>query len=76
MTPVAACWIVVTQQDRGVSKAVKQMVARMISGAVWLFVAGLSITGITYAEDAGVNDMKMIEGSVWYRERMALPPNA
>ena len=57
-------------------KAMKQIVAHMISGAVWLFIAGLVFTGITYGEDADRNDMETIEGSVWYRERMALPPHA
>jgi putative lipoprotein len=52
------------------------MLARLFSGAVWLLAAGTGITGIAYGEDVNTNDTSTIEGSIWYRERMALPPNA
>ena len=53
-----------------------RILARVFSAAFWFFVSGICFTGVTYGEDANTNDMKAIEGSVWYRERMALPPNA
>ena len=54
----------------------KQILAHTISGAVWLFVFGFFHAALAYGEDADMNDMKIIEGSVWYRERIALPPHA
>ena len=54
----------------------RRILARVFSAAFWFFVSGICFTGVTYGEDANTNDMKAIEGSVWYRERMALPPNA
>ena len=50
--------------------------AWVFSAAFWLFVSGIGFTGVTYGEGAITNGMKTIEGSVGYRERMALPPNA
>jgi hypothetical protein len=52
------------------------VLSRVFSAAFWLFVSGIGYTGVTYGEGANTNGMKTIEGSVWYRERMALPPNA
>ena len=54
----------------------RRILARVFSAAFWLFVSGISFTGVTYGEDTDTDGMKTIEGSVWYRERMALPPNA
>jgi putative lipoprotein len=46
------------------------------SRAVWLFVFACVVAEVAYGEDADMSDMKTIEGSIWYRERMALPSNA
>jgi len=54
----------------------RPILARLISGAVWLLAAGTGISGIAYGEDVNTHDMNTIEGSIWYRKRMALPPNA
>jgi putative lipoprotein len=56
--------------------APRPILARVFLGTVWLFAAGIGFTGVTYGEDTDTDAMKTIEGSVWYRERMALPPNA
>jgi putative lipoprotein len=43
----------------------------------WLFLLiSLDPIAVALAEDSGTTGMEVIEGSVWYRERMALPPNA
>jgi putative lipoprotein len=55
---------------------VRPILARVFSGTVWLFAGWVGFTGVMHGEEANTNDMKTIEGSVWYRERMALPPNA
>ena len=49
---------------------------RAFSSAVWLVVAGFCLTALADVKGTGTSDMKRIEGSVWYRERMMLPPNA
>jgi len=54
----------------------KQMIARALSSTAWLFVFGFILADLAVGEDADMNDMKTIEGSVWYRERMALPADA
>jgi putative lipoprotein len=54
----------------------RPILAQVFSSIVWLLAAGTCITGVAYGEDVSANGMKTIEGSVWYRERMALPPNA
>jgi len=56
--------------------AVRQIPARVFIRAVWLLAAGICVTGVTHGEDVNTNDMKTIEGSVIYRERVALPPDA
>jgi putative lipoprotein len=56
--------------------APRPILARVFSAAFRLFVAGIGFTGVAYGEDANTNEMKTIEGSVGYRERIALPPNA
>lgn len=50
--------------------------ARAFSSAVWLVVAGFCLTALAYGEGADTSDMETIEGRVFYRERMMLPPNA
>jgi len=50
--------------------------ARALTSAVWLVVSGACLTALAYGESAGTNEMKTVDGSVWYRERMMLPPNA
>jgi putative lipoprotein len=55
---------------------VRAIPARAFSASVWLFAAGICFAGAAYGEDVDRNDMKTVEGNVWYRERMALPPNA
>jgi putative lipoprotein len=52
------------------------VIARVFSAAFWLFVSGIGYTGVTYGEDTDRDGMKTIEGHVWYRERMPLPPDA
>jgi putative lipoprotein len=54
----------------------KQVIANAFSSAGWLFVFCFFLAALAHGEEAGMNDMKTIEGSIWYRERMALPPNA
>ena len=54
----------------------EQILARAFSSAVWLVIAGFCLTALAYGEGADTSDMKTIEGSVLYRERMMLPPNA
>jgi putative lipoprotein len=46
------------------------------SSAVWLVVAGFWLVVLADDKGAGTNEMKTIKVSVWYRERMMLPPNA
>jgi uncharacterized lipoprotein YbaY len=55
---------------------VRPILARVFSGTVWLFAGWVGFTGVMHGEEANTNDMKTIEGSVWYCERMALPPDA
>jgi putative lipoprotein len=55
---------------------VRAILAQAFSASAWLFAAGICFAGVAYGDDADMNDVKTIEGSVWYRERMALPPNA
>jgi putative lipoprotein len=54
----------------------RPVLAKVFSSVVWLLAAGMCATGVAYGEDVTAMGMKTIEGSVWYRERMALPPNA
>lgn len=54
----------------------RPILARVFTGSVWLFAAGIGIPGVAYGEDADTGGMKTIEGRVGYRERLALPPNA
>ena len=54
----------------------KPNLVRAFSSAAWLVVAAFSTVVPADGEGAGTNDMKTIEGSVFYRERMMLPPNA
>jgi putative lipoprotein len=54
----------------------RPILAWLFSAAFWLSAAGSGITGIAYGQGVNTNDMNTIEGSVWYRERMVLPPNA
>jgi putative lipoprotein len=54
----------------------KPDIGQAFSIAVWLIIAGLCLSALEYSEAAGTNAMKTIEGSVWYRERMMLPPDA
>jgi len=49
---------------------------RATSGATFLFVVALFVAGFARGEGQEGTGMKTIEGNVWYRERMALPPNA
>jgi putative lipoprotein len=49
---------------------------RATSGAAFLFVVALFVAGVARGAGQDVTGMKTIEGSVLYRERMALPPNA
>lgn len=54
----------------------KQMIVRAFSTTAWLLVVGFLLAALACGKDAGMDDMKTIEGRVWYRERMALPPDA
>jgi putative lipoprotein len=54
----------------------RPILAQVFSSIVWLLAAGMCSTGVAYGKDVSAIGMKTIEGSVWYRERMALPPNA
>jgi putative lipoprotein len=56
--------------------AVRAILAQAFSASASLFAAGSCLAVVAYGADADMNDMKTIEGSVWYRERMALPPDA
>jgi len=49
---------------------------RKTSGAAFLFALALFVGGVARGEGQEGTGMKTIEGNVWYRERMALPPNA
>jgi putative lipoprotein len=49
---------------------------RTTSGAAFLFAVALAVAGVARGERQEDAGMKTIEGNVWYRERMALPPNA
>ena len=42
----------------------------------WLLVVGLCMGCTAHTQNPGAAAMQKIEGSVWYRERMLLPPNA
>ena len=42
----------------------------------WLFIIGMLLTGAAHSENKETDGMNTIVGSVWYRERMLLPPNA
>ena len=42
----------------------------------WLLIIGFLISGIAHSEIMETDGMNTIVGSVWYRERMLLPPNA
>jgi len=53
----------------------RQVFAISFSSTVCLLILGC-LSSLAYGEGAGVSGIKTIEGSVWYRERMALPPNA
>jgi putative lipoprotein len=46
------------------------------NGAAWLLAFALVVTSYVCGAEREACGMKTIEGSVWYRERMALPPNA
>jgi putative lipoprotein len=54
----------------------KPNLVRVFSSAVWLVVAGFCTTALADSDVVGTNEMKTIEGSVFYRERIMLPPNA
>jgi putative lipoprotein len=41
-----------------------------------LFAVALFSAGVVHAGDQKADAMETIEGSIWYRERIALPPNA
>jgi len=43
---------------------------------VWLLIIGFLLAGAAHSEDRETDGMKTIVGTVWYRERMLLPPNA
>jgi putative lipoprotein len=49
---------------------------RTTSGAAFLFAVALAVAGVARGERQEGTGMKTIEGHVWYRERIALPPNA
>jgi len=49
---------------------------RTTSGAAFLFVVALFLAGFARGEGQEVTGMKTIGGKVFYRERIALPPNA
>ena len=42
----------------------------------WLLVAGLCLGCTAHTQKPGATVMPKIEGNVWYRERMLLPPDA
>jgi len=42
----------------------------------WILIIGFLFTGAAHSENRETDGMNMIVGSVWYRERMLLPPNA
>lgn len=42
----------------------------------WLLIIGFLLVGAAHSEDRETDGMKTIVGTVWYRERMLLPPNA
>jgi len=45
-------------------------------GISWLLVLALFVTSHVCSAEREAGGMKTIEGTIWYRERMALPPNA
>ena len=45
-------------------------------GAAWSLVSALLLASDACGDAGEANGMKTIEGSIWYRERIALPPNA
>jgi putative lipoprotein len=46
------------------------------SGTAWLLAIGLCVANVASGDEEQADGMKSIEGSVWYRERIALTPNA
>ena len=54
----------------------QQKSARRFRTAAWLLVAGWALTGHAYGDASKIVEMATIEGKVWYRERMPLPPGA
>lgn len=43
---------------------------------VWFLIIGFLLAGAAHSEDRETDGMKTIVGTVWYRERMLLPPKA
>lgn len=54
----------------------RRVSAFAFSNTIWLLVLGFCLTGPAHGESTDLSNREIIEGSVWYRERMALPPNA
>lgn len=42
----------------------------------WFLAATVTLTGVVHAGGPGSGNAETIEGSIWYRERIALPPSA
>lgn len=54
----------------------RQVFAFSFSNTIRLLVLSFCLTGPAHGESTNLSDRGIIEGSVWYRERMALPTNA
>ena len=42
----------------------------------WFLAVTVTLAGVVYAGGPGSGNSETIEGSIWYRERIALPPSA
>ena len=42
----------------------------------WFLAVTVTLAGVVHAGGPGSGNVKTIEGSIWYRERIALPPSA
>lgn len=42
----------------------------------WFLAVTVTLVGVVHAGGSGSGNVETIEGSIWYRERIALPPSA
>ena len=54
----------------------RQVFAFSLSNTIWLLVLSFCVTGPAHGESTDLSHKGIIKGGVWYREHIALPPNA